>query len=128
MQKVSWNPLEKPLAEAEGRVADLSRQLLRRTEDLDWYQRANRPLLQETLVGLQSEIAQCRDEVSRIAREIENLESQGRILAASIKSLLNPKNWFDPDQRQLRHQAARIKESIRRQDRKSTRLNSSHRL
>ena len=112
IRSMNLNPFDRQLESAKQKVSDLSASLKIIRQDIEWYEGTELATLTDHREALYSDSEAQSRECDRLGKEAGQAASNFRELSQSIKSLWNPKNWFDSEQRNLRSRAEKLKESV----------------
>ena len=109
---MSLNPFDRQLESSKQKASDLSASLNSIRQELDWYEGTELAALAEQYEAIRFDLEAESSERDRIANDLKKIESNLRNLSQSIRSLWNPKNWFNAEQRHLRTCAENLKKSV----------------
>ena len=109
---MSLNPFDRQLESSKQKASDLSASLNSIRQELDWYEGTELAALAEQYEAIRFDLEAESSERDRIANDLKKIESNLRNLSQSIRSLWNPKNWFNAEQRHLRTCAENLKKSL----------------
>lgn len=81
---------------------------------LQWYGRTDRAHLARELEELRRTLASRDHSVAESREEIRELEARVTLLSEPVRTLWNPKNWFEPEQRAARNSVSEVKRDLER--------------
>lgn len=106
------NPFDDILAKKNQEVSNLSADLKTINQELAWYEGTELTVLTCHHEALCLDLKKQSHECDQLSEKIEEKTSKYRDVSVSVKSIWNPKNWFDAEQRSLRSRANNLKNSL----------------
>ncbi|WP_010178683.1 hypothetical protein [Glaciecola sp. HTCC2999] len=106
------NPYEQDYEIANDKLKALSITLEDKKQKIHWYQRTDLNSLNLHYLELEGKLETQAKLIKRLKTNANEIESSSELLNKSIKSLWNPKNWFDIQQRRMRTELAEKKQLL----------------
>lgn len=116
------NPFDDPLRRIRSVYADLSSRKDVLGKELNWFDSTNRGDLNARLAETRQQTQLLRNQLQESANRIISHQCVHEKLKTQVRTLFNPKNWFDPDQIQLRQQQNEVVLAIQAELAESNRL------
>jgi len=107
------NPLVGICAEIRARIESLEKEEKRVAAELEWYRTTDPAALRKAVEEDEAEAERIRSEVESLDRQIQGVSASLRRVQSGIRTLLNPFNWFDSHQCELRAERARLRRTLK---------------
>lgn len=110
---MSLNPYEEDFEIANDKLKALTTKLEEKKQKINWYQNTDINSLNDCYLELKGKLEIQKNLIRRLKINENQIQSSSELLNKSIKSIWNPKNWFDKEQRHFRSELNKKKHILR---------------
>lgn len=111
-----FNPLSRQCAEIQQQIDSLVQSLAKIETALQWHASLSESSLSSRISQGEQAARQLQQEIHALDGDIRANSDAIKVIAPAIRSLLNPRNWFDRDQVALRRQRSDLQVNGRRKE------------
>ena len=117
---MDFNPLAQPLNEIDQELTRLVGKEQAILSDLQWYERTDRRKLSDALTTVTAVVRSLIDTLQHVRAEIADTKRDADSVSSRLRTLFNPRNWFDEEQRQLRRKRRHLWKTIEEMEQEET--------